>query len=181
MTITRLNPYVNFNGDCSKAIALYQKALGAKVENLMKYSDLPGNTHESDNKDRVLHCQLQLDAVTLMVSDVPAERPIATGGNAHVLIEIDDAAAGAKAFQALAAGGWITVPLGPAFWGGSVRHAHRRVRRAVDGELPRVGALTSARAGGCRGRAGACCAPAPRSPARPSPRASSPHPSCHTR
>jgi len=118
MTINKLNPYVNFNGDCSKAIALYQKALGAKVENLMKYSDLPGNPHESDNKDRVLHCQLQLDAVTLMVSDVPAERPIASGGNAHVLIEIDDAAAGAKAFQALAVGGWITVPLGPAFWGG---------------------------------------------------------------
>ena len=23
-----------------------------------------------------------------------------------------------KAFQALAVGGWITVPLGPAFWGG---------------------------------------------------------------
>ena len=25
MTITRLHPSVNFNGDCSKAIALYQR------------------------------------------------------------------------------------------------------------------------------------------------------------
>jgi PhnB protein len=118
MSITRLNPYVNFNGECSQAIALYQKALGAKVENLMKYSDLPGSTHAAENKDRVIHCQLQLGAQTLMVSDVPAERPIPAGGNAHVAIEIDDAAAGAKAFHALASGGRITVPLGPAFWGG---------------------------------------------------------------
>ena len=118
MTITRLNPYVNFNGDCSKAIALYERALGAKVENLMKYSDVPGNTPGAENKDRVIHCQLQIDALTIMVSDVPAERPVPVGGHAHVAIEIDDAAAGAKAFQLLAAGGRITVPLGPAFWGG---------------------------------------------------------------
>jgi PhnB protein len=118
MSITRLHPYVNFNGTCSQAVALYQKALGAKVESLMRYSDLPGETHGAENADRVLHCQLQLGAHTLMVSDVPTERPIPTGGNAHVAIEIDDAAAGAKAFQALAAGGQITVPLGPAFWGG---------------------------------------------------------------
>lgn len=118
MSITRLNPYVNFNGNCSQAIALYEKALGAKVENLMRYSDLPGSTHSAENKDRVIHCELQLGALTLMVSDVPAERPIKTGGNVHVAIEIDDAGLGAKAFQALAAGGQITVPLGPAFWGG---------------------------------------------------------------
>ncbi len=118
MSITRLNPYVNFNGNCTQAIALYQKALGAKVENLMRYSEMPGNHPAPENKDRVIHCLLQLGTQTLMVSDVPAEQPIETRGNSHIAIEIDDATAGATAFHALAVGGQITVPLGPAFWGG---------------------------------------------------------------
>jgi PhnB protein len=118
MSITRLNPYVNFNGNCFQAIALYEKALGAKVENLMRYGDLPGNTPSPENKDRVLHCQLQIGSQAFMVSDVPAERPVKSGGSAHIAVDIDDAVEGAAAFKALSLGGQITVPLGPAFWGG---------------------------------------------------------------
>ena len=40
MSIKTLNPYLNFNGNAADALSLYEKALGAKVENLMRFSDL---------------------------------------------------------------------------------------------------------------------------------------------
>ena len=36
MAITGLNPYLNVPGNADKAIALYQRALGAKAEMVMK-------------------------------------------------------------------------------------------------------------------------------------------------
>ena len=42
MAIKKLNPYLNFNGTAAKAIKLYETALGAKVENVMPWADMPG-------------------------------------------------------------------------------------------------------------------------------------------
>ena len=39
MAIKQLNPYLNFNGTADKAIQLYQSALGAKVDNVMRFGD----------------------------------------------------------------------------------------------------------------------------------------------
>ena len=36
-----VQPYLNFNGRCDEALAFYQKALGAKVEMLMRFADSP--------------------------------------------------------------------------------------------------------------------------------------------
>ena len=35
MPIKKLNPYLNFNGSAAQAIKLYEKALGARAENVM--------------------------------------------------------------------------------------------------------------------------------------------------
>ena len=52
MSITNLNPYLNFNGDAEKAIKLYEKALGAKAENVMRWSEMPPG--EGDVKPEVV-------------------------------------------------------------------------------------------------------------------------------
>lgn len=40
MSIRKLNPYLNFDGTAAKAIALYEKALGAKTETVQKFGDV---------------------------------------------------------------------------------------------------------------------------------------------
>ena len=58
MSITNLNPYLNFNGDADKAIKLYEKALGAKAENVMRWGDMPqgeGGQVKPEHKNRVMH------------------------------------------------------------------------------------------------------------------------------
>jgi len=116
MAIRNVNPYLNFNGSAAKAIQLYEKALGAKTENLSRYGDVP-NMSTPATKDRVMHAVLDLGGGKIMVSDGPKEMTIPPGGNAHVCLDFDDAADMNAKFDALAAGGQVTMPVQDTFWG----------------------------------------------------------------
>jgi PhnB protein len=117
MSIKQLNPYLMFNGTAEKAIALYEGALGAKTDGLQRVGDVPGSDPASPAKDRVIHAQLSIGDCVLMVSDSMPDNPVPLGGNVHVCLDFDDAAEMAKKFEALGAGGKVTMPLQDTFWG----------------------------------------------------------------
>jgi PhnB protein len=115
MAIRQLNPYLNFDGTAAKAIALYEKALGARAEDVRRFGDMPGGSPEA--KDRVMHAVLKLGAGVIMLSDTMPGMPFTPEGNQHVCLDFDDASDLAARFDALAAGGKITMPLQDTFWG----------------------------------------------------------------
>src|SRR6478735_7561696 len=116
MAIKQVNPYLNFNGDAAEALKLYQSALGAKLENAMKFGDQPGASPE--NKDRIMHAVIKLDAGgTIMLSDIQPGMPHVPGTNNYVCLDFDDAADMTKKFDALSAGGKVGMPLNDTFWG----------------------------------------------------------------
>jgi|SRR5688572_18088374 PhnB protein len=117
MAIQQLNPYLNFDGTAEKAIALYERALGAKTENLQRFGDMPGEPPAPAAAQRVLHALLRIGAGTVMISDSPPGMPVAPGSNVHVCLDFDDPAEMAQRFDALAAGGEVTMPLQDTFWG----------------------------------------------------------------
>jgi PhnB protein len=110
-------PYLNFSGTASKAIALYEKALGARTENVMRFGDIPDSKPTPDNKDRIIHARLHLGESIIMISDTPANMPGPPAGNVHVCLDFDDAADQKAKFDALAADGKVTMPLSDSFWG----------------------------------------------------------------
>jgi PhnB protein len=118
MPITRLNPYIHFNGNAADAIQHYVDVLGAKVGRSMTYGEMPGNTPAHENKSRIMHCELTLGACSLMVSDAPAEHQGTVGSNVEVSVAYDDEVAMTQAFDGLAKEGQIVFPLHDAFWGG---------------------------------------------------------------
>jgi len=127
MAIKQLNPYLNFNGTAAKAIKLYETALGAKAENVMRWGEAPGATVTPETKDRVMHARLRIGDGILMISDSRPDQPVAVGDNLHVTLDFDDAADMARKFEALSAGGKITMPLQDTFWGakfGMLTDAH---------------------------------------------------------
>src|SRR5262245_49383101 len=127
MAIKQLNPYLNFNGTAAKAIKLYETALGAKVENVMPWSDVPGQPPAPENKDRIMHAVLRIGAGVLMLSDSQPSQPVTAGTNASVTLDFDDPNDMARKFEALSAGGKITMPLQDTFWGakfGMLTDAH---------------------------------------------------------
>jgi PhnB protein len=117
MPITTLNPYLNFNGTADQAIKLYESALGAKTEVIQRFGDMAGADVPAEQKNRVIHAALRIGGGTLMISDTMPDRPVPPAGNVHVILEFDDPAEETKKFEALAAGGQITMPLADMFWG----------------------------------------------------------------
>jgi PhnB protein len=117
MSITKLNPYLNFNGTAAAAIRLYESALGAKTEQIMRYGDAPGPKPPDEHKNRVMHASLVVGQGVIMISDTMPDRPTATEGNVHISLDFDDAGDMARRFEALSAGGRVTMPLQDTFWG----------------------------------------------------------------
>jgi PhnB protein len=117
MAIKKLNPYLMFDGDAGKAIKLYESALGAKAENLMRYGDMQGNKVAPEHKDRVMHAALSIGEGVVMISDCQPGTPVKVGSNVDVALHFDDVAEMTRRFEALAAGGEITMPLQDMFWG----------------------------------------------------------------
>src|SRR5207244_3489828 len=110
MSIKKLNPYLNFNGTAAKAIKLYETALGAKVESIMPWADAPGMPANPATKDRIMHATLRLGEGVVMISDARPDEPVTAGTNMHVTLDFDDATEMARKFEALTAGGKVTMP-----------------------------------------------------------------------
>jgi PhnB protein len=117
MSIKSASPYLSFNGDAAKAIKLYQQALGAKTEAVMPFSEAQGMDIAPEHKNRVMHASLRIDDAVIMMSDTMPDQPVAAGGNVQVSLTCDDVADMTTKFDALAAGGKVTMPLQDVFWG----------------------------------------------------------------
>lgn len=118
MAVASLNPYINLNGNAEKAIKLYENALGAKVEHLMRMGDVPSNDAcSSEDKNRVMHAALRIGPSVLMVSDGHPGGAAVTETKVSIALHFEDAAEATTTFDALAAGGKVTQPLVDTFWG----------------------------------------------------------------
>ncbi|MEY4546184.1 MAG: hypothetical protein RL685_2379 [Pseudomonadota bacterium] len=117
MAINQLSPYLNFDGTADKAIQLYERALGAKVEHLQRFADIPGAKPDPQNGQRVMHASLRISSGTIMISDTQPGMVCAAGNNVHVCLEFGEPDEMGGKFDALAAGGKVTMPLQDTFWG----------------------------------------------------------------
>jgi PhnB protein len=111
-----VQPYLFFDGRCEEALAFYKKAAGAEVERLMRWKDSPDKSMCSpDNGEKVMHAQFKIGDTTIMGSDGrntgnPKFDGFALAINAKDEAEVD------KLFNALAAGGKVTMPLAKTFF-----------------------------------------------------------------
>lgn len=135
-----LTPYLFFNGTADKAIELYTKVLGAKAE-VMRFKDAPPGAfpYAPSDANRVMHALLTIGPVKFMLSDTPASQPEPAGGNVQLHVGFDDLEELEQKFNALAAGGKVTMPLADAFWGarfGALTDAYG-IRWMMSCELPK--------------------------------------------
>ncbi len=111
-----VQPYLFFDGRCEEALDFYKKAIGAEVEMLMRWKDSPDKSMcTPDNADKVMHAQFKAGDSTIMGSDGrntgnPKFDGFALAINAKDEAEVD------KLFNALAAGGKVTMPLAKTFF-----------------------------------------------------------------
>jgi PhnB protein len=118
MAITGLNPYLNFDGSADQAIALYERALGATTEMIMRFGDTQGMDVPAEHRNRVMHATLNVAGHRIMISDGPPGHSVTSSTAVHVALHFDsDLDEVNRRFDALAEGGEVTMPLTDTFWG----------------------------------------------------------------
>lgn len=112
-----VQPYLNFHGRCEEALDFYKRAVGAEVDMLMRFRESPeppGMDLPEGHDDKVMHCSFRVGESLLMASD-GCGGPDAFQGFSLSLTLPDESEA-RRAFDRLAEGGQIDMPLGETFW-----------------------------------------------------------------
>jgi PhnB protein len=113
-----IQAHLNFDGRCDEALEFYKRALGAKVEMLMRFKDAPeapppGCAPADLNK--VMHAQLRVGDTVLMAADGRGGGQPSFQGITLSLVVPTEAEAD-RAFNALAQGGQVDMPLAKTFF-----------------------------------------------------------------
>lgn len=114
----KIEPYLFFNGRSDEAIAFYQDAFGAEPVMRMTFGESPEPTPMPlpDGWDKkVMHASLKVGDMLLMLSDGGCADATKFEGF-RLSLACDDEASARKAFDKLAAGGDVQMPLAKTFW-----------------------------------------------------------------
>jgi PhnB protein len=114
-----IQPYLFFNGRCEEAMNFYQKAIGAKIEMLMRFKDSPEppppGTMPPGQENKIMHTSFRVGETTVMASDGCNEGESNFQGFSLALTVPNEAEAD-RVFAALADGGQVQMPLDKTFW-----------------------------------------------------------------
>ena len=146
---TTLTPYMSYPGTTREAFAFYEQALGAKIEAMMRYADMPAPASDAGcadgpppSGDGIMHGCLGLPGgARLMAGDVPPGMKDEGIHGVMLALQYDTVDEAHSAFHALSQGGQVTMPLAPAFWAKTFGMLTDRfgVSWAVNGEPIAIG------------------------------------------
>jgi PhnB protein len=118
--MTRLDPYLNFNGDTEEAFMYYRSVFGGEFQTLMRFGDMPGSEKMSaTDRKKIMHVALPIgDGNILMGTDAleSMNQRLTVGDNFSISVTTDNEAGLRKQFDSLAAGGTVIMPLGTESW-----------------------------------------------------------------
>jgi len=111
-------PYLFFDGACEEAFKFYEKALGAKIEVMFRFKDMPGseNPVPPELMDKVMHARMSIGGQTVMASDAMNGRYNKPQGF-DVNLSVDTLEEADRIFKNLSDGAQaIHMPIAETFW-----------------------------------------------------------------
>ena len=116
--MTQAIAYLGFDGTCADAMRFYEKALGGKLELLMSGADSPmAEQMPKEFLHRIMHARLALPGGGLLYAgDTPTNVPYEGIKGVSITLDYPTVAEAERVFEALAAGGRVTMAMQPAFW-----------------------------------------------------------------
>ena len=112
-----MQAYLTFNGNAAEALAFYAKALGGKVIFSMTFGESPMGAETPDAyKSKIMHATLEARGHQLMASDMPPGMPHKGYEGFSLSVQAKTPEEGQRLFDALSAGGKVTMPYGETFW-----------------------------------------------------------------
>lgn len=120
-------PYLSFEGRCEEALNFYRDTLGAEITAMMRFRDAPpmgggeaegcaGGPATPPPGDKVMHSAFKLGSTEIMATDGMCNAAGAGFKGIALTITYTDVATATQAFNNLAAGGKVNMPLMPTFF-----------------------------------------------------------------
>ncbi len=109
-------PYLTFDGTAAEALAFYAEVLDGQLLFSQTFGDSPMSADvPPEFHGRLMHATLQLPSGELMASDTagPFDGPMRSCALSLPYTDVDK---GRAAFEALSAGGQVTMPFAKTFW-----------------------------------------------------------------
>jgi PhnB protein len=113
--MTRLNPYLNFNGNTKEAMEFYHSIFGGKLD-MQTFGEANMAADESQ-KDLIVHARLESDGILIMASEGKPGEKVNFGDNVSLSLVGEDEEKLTEWFGKLSENGKITMPLAKQFWG----------------------------------------------------------------
>jgi PhnB protein len=115
----KVQPYLNFDGRTEEAIEFYKRAIGAKVEMLMRFKDNPEppppGQHPPDVGNKVMHASFRIGDSILNASDGRCTGQAKFSG-INLSLSVSTEVEAERCFKALSEGGQVTMPLAKTFF-----------------------------------------------------------------
>ncbi len=114
-TLMHMAPYLYFKGTCEAALTFYESCGLGKIQELRRFEGTPMEQRAGPGwRDKILHSVFEGPGFRLCASDGIDSEPMK---GCAIFIENDDPHEAKSLFDALSAGGRITVAFTKQFWG----------------------------------------------------------------
>jgi len=114
----KATPYLIFNGNCSEAIELYEKAFKTKA-NIFRYKDSPPSEEypiAPGTEEFVMHGTMPIGKGMIYLADTTPEQPASFGNGSFPCVELENEAEVKAAYEILKEGGKVFCAAEETFW-----------------------------------------------------------------
>ncbi len=119
--MVKINPYLNFKGNCEEAFNFYKSVFGGEFNFIQRFKDTPPEYQSGpEDAEKIMHVALVLDdGSMIMGSDVPSsmEKDIVEGSNFTLSYSAKSVDEANKIFDLISSAGKVSMPLQKTFWG----------------------------------------------------------------
>ena len=116
----KVEPYLSFEGRCEEAIEFYRRAIGAEIEVLMRFKDMPEPREPGvvtpENEHKVMHAEMRIGDSKVMLSDGHCTGQTSKFEGISLTLTATSDAEASRLFSSLAEGGQVQMPLTQTFF-----------------------------------------------------------------
>lgn len=127
--MTKVNVYINFNGNTEDAFTFYRSVFGGEFLEIQRFEENPDLTIAEKEKKKIMHIAYQIgENLVIHGADLLAteDQQKAQGSNFHLLVEPSSREEVDRLFNLLSAGGTVSMPLQETYWGSYYGHCRDR-------------------------------------------------------
>lgn len=115
--ITKIVPYLYFEGNAEEAMAFYSEIFECDDSDIMRYKEMKSNAETREElAEKIIHGSLKHKNFELYFSDTFEEAKLTKGAQMSLTIEFDSEEEIRRVFDALKEGGKVTMELQETFW-----------------------------------------------------------------